>query len=64
IAGNSAGMAFGLRGICSPWDKNMPRTQNYGQAPLLGAFESLKYNEHKPYSDTTAVFRGTINVGY
>ncbi|MDJ1163801.1 hypothetical protein QHI69_18045, partial [Burkholderia gladioli pv. gladioli] len=20
--------------ICSPWDKNMPRTQNYGQAPL------------------------------
>ncbi|WP_208452923.1 hypothetical protein, partial [Burkholderia gladioli] len=36
IAGNSAGMAFGLRGICSPWDKNMPRTQNYGQAPAAG----------------------------
>ncbi|WP_208453213.1 hypothetical protein, partial [Burkholderia gladioli] len=37
IAGNSAGMAFGLRGICSPWDKNMPRTQNYGQAHCCSA---------------------------
>ncbi|WP_208457247.1 hypothetical protein, partial [Burkholderia gladioli] len=36
IAGNSAGVAFGLRGIGSPWDKNMPRTQNYGQAPCGG----------------------------
>lgn len=23
---------FGLRGMRPPWDKNMPRTQNYGQA--------------------------------
>ncbi|WP_334024339.1 integrase core domain-containing protein, partial [Burkholderia gladioli] len=46
-------MAFGLRGICSPWDKNMPRTQNYGQARharrFLDEYIDL-YNRKRPHS--------------